>query len=133
MGINCPVITANPLHDHFPLASAAAQRQPFQWLLELEIDGTIRYSNLNPQGALTDRKTPAIGSNFFELPEIGELRSFKREFAAFVKGNRNRQTFSLPTGNGLYDSRTVVVLTRSFDKTEAGPSTEVVLMELKRI
>jgi hypothetical protein len=134
METTCPVITANAPHPCLPLISTTPQPlRSLQWLLELEIDGTIRYSNIHPQGTLADGRNPVIGANFFELPEIGDLSAFKRDFVSFVKGDKNRQTFHLRTENRVYDGSTAIVLTRSFGTTEAGPSREVVLMELKRI
>lgn len=132
METNCPVIAANVPHAYFPvnLTSPRPQRS-LRWLLELETDGTIRYSNIHPQNTLTDGRDPVIGSNFFDLPEIGGLNAFKRDFVGFVKGDKNRRTFELRTGNGVYDDSTVIVLTRSFDTTIGGPSGVVILMELK--
>lgn len=132
METTCPVITANAPQPYFPLLSTPSQPpQSLQWLLELEIDGTIRYSNIHPQ-TLADGERTVLGFNLFELPDIGGLGTFERDFVDFVKGDKNRQSFHLRTGNGIYDDSTIV-LTRSFDTTEAGPSSVVVLMELKRI
>lgn len=129
----CPVIAANAAHLYFPAVSTQPwPHERLQWLLELETDGTIRYSNNHPQGAVADSGQSIIGTNFFELPNVGDLGAFKRDFVSFVKGVKNRQTFHLRSGNGSQDS-TAVVLTRSFDTTETGVSDVVVLMELKRV
>jgi hypothetical protein len=134
METTCPVITANVPDHYFPLISTAPQpQQTLRWLLELEIDGTIRYSNIHPQGTLADGRDPVIGADLFELPNIGVLSAFKRDFVSFVKGDKNRQTYHLRTGNGVIDDSTVIVLTRSFDTSEAGPPSVVVLMEIKRV
>lgn len=128
-----PAIAANVQDDHFPLIGVPATLpQQLQWLLELEIDGTIRYSSKHPQSSFGGDMQPVIGANFFDLKEIGDLVAFKGDFVSFVKGDRNRQTFYLRTGNGVYDSSTSIVLTRSFDKSDSGASCAVVLMELKQ-
>jgi hypothetical protein len=129
-----PVITAN-IPDHFspPVSTVPQPPRSLRWLLELEIDGTIRYSNLHPQSTLADDRAPVVGANFFELPDIGGLGTLERDFVGFVKGVRNRETFHLSTGNGVYDDSTVMILTRSFDTASGAPPNEVVLMELKRI
>lgn len=128
-----PTIAARVPPDHFPLVPTPPQpSHSLQWLLELEIDGTIRYSNIHPQSSLAYDREPVVGANFFELQNIGGLGAFRRDFVGFVKGDKNRQTFCLRTGDGVYNSSTAVVLTRSFDKNDSGQSSVVVLMELKR-
>ncbi len=128
MESTCPAINADVPHQYF---TADQARTPLEWLLELEADGTIRYSNIHPGATLADGG-PVTGSNFFELPNIGDLSAFRSDFVGFVRGVKNRETFRLRTGSGVYDDSTVIVLTRSFDKTGTGPSSAVVLMELKR-
>jgi hypothetical protein len=101
------------------------------WLLELEVDGTIRYSNNHPQSADGNVYESLVGSYLFELSGLLDLSSFRRDFVGFVRGVRNRQTFQLRDHTGAIEA--VVVLTRSFDTSEAGPPNEIILMELKRI
>jgi hypothetical protein len=131
METTCPVIVANVSDHYFPSSTPPQARRSFQLLLELEIDGTIRYSNIYPHSTFVDGRNPVVGSNLFERPDIGDLSSFRRDFVAFAKGDKNRQTFQLRNGNGTEDGSAVIVLTRSFGTTEAGRSSEVILMELK--
>ena len=94
METTCPVIAANVPDLYFPLVSPPPQPQrSYQWLLELEIDGTIRYSNIHPQGMLADGRDPVIGANFFELPDIGGLSAFERDFVGFVRATKTDRHF----------------------------------------
>ena len=117
--------TANLPDPYFPSMAPSAQRRPFRWLLELEADGTIRYSSLHPQEASMNDGGHTVGTNLFE---IAELTGFRRDFVDFVKGPKNRQAFQLREADGPAE----IVLTRSFDTTEAGLSCTVVLMEMRR-
>lgn len=128
-----PVVTPDLSHQFFPVA-APPPAEPVQakpWLLELEADGTIRYSSYYPYSA--DSKTPVVGTNFFELQNVGDLAALRRDFVEFVKGDKNRQAFHLTRLGDTQGPPASVVLTRSFDRTEAGASCVVVLMELKGI
>lgn len=129
-----PAIAENVPHYYFPPVAAPGHPRPtLRWLLELEIDGTIRYSNIHPQGTLAEDSDPVIGANFFELPTTGRLSAFKRDFVGFVKSVKNRETFHLRAASGVDDEPIVIVLTRSFDTTDSGLSSAVVLMELKSV
>lgn len=134
MEITGPVVNANAVPQFFPELSASGNKisrvvANRSWLLELDADGTIRYSNIHPDGA--DAKEPVTGTNFFELSQIGDIGSFRSDFSGFVKGDRNRQVFHIQ--NDSFEPGTAAVLTRSFDTTGGGSSSVVVLMELKKI
>lgn len=112
-------------------ASAATTREsrgPAQMLFELEPDGTIRYSSIGLWAAESNLR-PRVGSNLFEPPSIQGIGAFRRDFLNFVHGTRNRQTFQLRNETG--GTEAVIILTRSFDRSDGGPPSEVVLMELR--
>jgi len=109
-------------------APSRGSRGPVQLLFELEADGTIRYSRIGLWAAENDMR-PTVGSNLFEPPGIQGLGAFRRDFFNFVRGTRNRQTFQLRNETG--GAEAVIILTRSFDTSDGGPPSEVVLMELR--
>ena len=134
MEINSPVLETVPSHNYFPVASPTPVSRPLRWLLELQPDGTICYSSLQSQEVFAEGGPEIIGSNFFELPDVlGGITEFKRDFKGFVKGDKNRQMFRLTAGSDGSDDHVIVVLTRWFDTSGTGPSSVVVLMEIKRI
>jgi hypothetical protein len=126
MEINFPVITSAGSDEvssyHEPVNDTP--RYP-QWLLELDVDGTIRHSSSHPAAAVENGNS-LEGSNFFDLGALlGDLSDLKRDFVGFVRGDKNRETAWL---RGSREA--MIVLTRSFD-TSWPSRRPIVLMEIR--
>lgn len=114
-------------HESFELSQNARP----QWLLELDVDGTIRHSSSHPFAAADDEKRPLVGLNFFDLsPVLGDLSDLRKDFFGFVKSEKNHETAFLRTKAVRSDRQAVIVLTRSFD-TSRSTRREIVLMEIR--
>lgn len=129
MNINCPVVVANGEHpEMFGFTHQETGPRP-QWLLELDVDGTIRHSSSHPSSATDGGTRPLIGSNFFDLaPVLGDLTDLRKDFFGFVKSAKNRETARL-RANAAGNHDAMVVLTRSFDTYPTRK--EIVLMEIR--
>jgi hypothetical protein len=130
MEINCPVLAASGERESYQVPQTEENPRP-QWLLELDMDGTIRHSSPPPSAAADATSVPLVGSNFFDLdPLLGDLSDLKKNFFGFVKSDKNRETANLRTGAVPSGRDAVIVLTRSFD-TSWPTRKPVVLMEIR--
>lgn len=128
MEINHPVSDAQGGHESYRGSRNGAHPQ---WLLELDMDGTIRHSSSHRSAAAVGWTRPLVGSNFFDLaPLLGDLSDLKKDFFGFVKSDKNRETACLRTDAVPSDGDAVIVLTRSFD-TSWPTRKPVVLMEIR--
>lgn len=119
-----------PTRTFDPTSNIVEHRLPSQWLLELETDGTVRYSNIHPH-FLIGADEGVIGSSLFDLRDLARLDGFERDFAGFVKSGQNRQTFRSRHKGAPHGESVTIVLTRSFDTTETGTTSVVILMEVR--
>src|SRR5688572_32175123 len=110
MEINCPVLAASGERESYQVPQTEENPRP-QWLLELDMDGTIRHSSSYPSAAAEANSVPLIGSNFFDLDLLlGDLSDLKKNFFGFVKSDKNRETASLWTGAVQSGRDAVIVL-----------------------
>jgi hypothetical protein len=130
MDINCPVRVANIEEPEMFGFQHQETRPSPQWLLELDVDGTIRHSSSHPSSATEGGTRPLIGSNFFDLsPVLGDLSDLKRDFFGFVKSSKNRETARLSSSVLPSGHDAMIVLTRSYDTYPTRK--EIVLMEIR--